>query len=252
MHGEAATEVDLTARIELCHAALQHLAQRVGADMLHIKGLAAAPAWRSRGLGSDADVLVRPSHVGRVVEALDATWHRRSRFHTGSPFGHAQTYWHDHLGFADVHRFFPGMAPGDAAFDVLWTDRQTVELAQVATPVPSEPGQALAVGVGAAVAGTAYCAAFVMLSAIGRHGMVTGLIYVLVFEGLLASWLSGLRYVSISAFGRRIAEGLDDSLNLVAGNLPLAYVWIASAVVIVAGCYVAGLRLSRFQLRGDE
>ena len=143
MHGEAATEVDLTARIELCHAALQHLAQRVGADMLHIKGLAAAPAWRSRGLGSDADVLVRPSHVGRVVEALDATWHRRSRFHTGSPFGHAQTYWHDHLGFADVHRFFPGMAPGDAAFDVLWTDRQTVELAQVATPVPSEPGQAL-------------------------------------------------------------------------------------------------------------
>lgn len=117
---------------------------------------------------------------------------------------------------------------------------------------PSEPGQALAVGVGAAVAGTAYCAAFVMLSAIGRHGMVTGLIYVLVFEGLLASWLSGLRYVSISAFGRRIAEGLDDSLNLVAGNLPLAYVWIASAVVIVAGCYVAGLRLSRFQLRGDE
>lgn len=117
---------------------------------------------------------------------------------------------------------------------------------------PSEPGQALAVGVGAAVAGAAYCAAFVMLSAISRHGMVAGLIYVLVFEGLLASWLSGLRYVSVSAFGRRIAEGLDDSLNLVAGNLPLAYAWIASIVVMVAGCYVAGRRLSRFQLRGEE
>lgn len=117
---------------------------------------------------------------------------------------------------------------------------------------PSEPGQALAVGLGAAVAGTAYCAAFVMLSAINRHGMVTGLIYVLVFEGLLASWLSGLRYLSVSAFGRRIAEGVDGSLNLVAGNLPLAYAWIASLVVVVAGCYVAGLRLSHFQLRGDE
>lgn len=117
---------------------------------------------------------------------------------------------------------------------------------------PSAPGQALAVGVGSAVAGTAYCAAFVMLSAINRHGMISGLIYVLVFEGLLASWLSGLRYVSVSAFGRRIAEGLDDSLNLIAGNLPLAYAWIAGLVVIVAGGYVAGRRLARFQLGGDE
>lgn len=117
---------------------------------------------------------------------------------------------------------------------------------------PSEPGQALAVGVGSAVAGTAYCSAFVMLSAITRHGMVAGLIYVLVFEGLLASWLSGLRYVSVSAFGRRIAEGVDETLNLIAGNLPLGYAWIASLVVIVAGGYVAGRRLSRFQLRGEE
>jgi ABC-2 type transport system permease protein len=115
-----------------------------------------------------------------------------------------------------------------------------------------EPGQAVAVGVGAAVAGTAYCAAFVMLSAINRHGMVTGLIYALVFEGLLASWLTGLRYLSVSAFGRRIAEGLDDSLSLVAGNLPLTFAWLASLVVTVAGAYVAGLRLSRFQLKGDE
>lgn len=117
---------------------------------------------------------------------------------------------------------------------------------------PSSPGRAIAVSVGSAVAGTAYCSAFVMFSAINRHGMISGLIYVLVFEGLLASWLSGLRYVSVSAFGRRIAEGFDESLNLVAGNLPLAYAWIASLVVIVAGYWVAGLRLSRFQLRGDE
>src|SRR5690606_18449562 len=116
----------------------------------------------------------------------------------------------------------------------------------------TDTGQALAVGVGAAVAGAGYCSAFVMLSAINRHGMVTGLIYALVFEGLLASWLSGLRYLSVSAFGRRIAEGLDDSLSLVAGNLPLVYAWLASLVVIVAGAYVAGLRLSRFQLKGDE
>src|SRR5699024_668768 len=55
---------------------------------------------------------------------------------------------------------------------------------------PSDPARAVAVGLGSAVAGTAYCSAFVMFSAINRHGMISGLLYVLVFEGLLASWLS--------------------------------------------------------------
>ena len=68
--------------------------------------------------GSDADVLVRPSQVRRFVRVLEgAGWQRRSRFHTGSPFGHAQTYWHDHLGYADVHRFFPGLGQGDDTFE---------------------------------------------------------------------------------------------------------------------------------------
>ena len=117
---------------------------------------------------------------------------------------------------------------------------------------PTELHQALAVAAGMAVAGAAYCSIFMVFSAINRHAMVSGLIYVLVFEGLLASWLSGLRYLSVSAWGRRIAEGIDGSLSLAAGNLPLAYAWLASAVVIVVGCFVAGRRLTRFQLRGEE
>lgn len=117
---------------------------------------------------------------------------------------------------------------------------------------PGEAGRALAVATGSAVAGAAYCALFVMLSSMTRHAMVAGLLYVLVLEGLLASWLTGLRYVSVSAFGRRIAEGFDDTLSLLAGNLPLTYAWLAAAVVLVAGCYVAGQWLTRFQLRGDD
>lgn len=137
--------VALDARIELCHAALQHLADRHEVDLLHLKGLAFRPRWRSRaGGGSDADVLVRPSHVRRFLRAIEAAgWHRRSRFHTGSPFGHAQTYWHDHLGYADVHRFFPGMAADEGTFDVLWAGRDETALAAVGCPVPDEPAQAL-------------------------------------------------------------------------------------------------------------
>jgi hypothetical protein len=144
MRTEPEVAVPLTARLQLCHAALQHLADRAGVELLHVKGVAAAPRWRSPGGGTDADVLVRPSHVRRFVTAVESTgWHRRSRFRTGSPFGHAQTYWHDHLGFADVHRFFPGMGADDATFDVLWADRTTTDLAGMACPVPSEAAQAL-------------------------------------------------------------------------------------------------------------
>lgn len=141
---ELEVAVPLTARLELCHAALQHLADRAGADVLHIKGIAADARWRSAGGGTDADVLVRPSHVRRLVSAVEsAGWQRRSRFRTGSPFGHAQTYWHEHLGFADVHRYFPGMGQDDATFEALWVGRATTGLAGVSCPVPSQAGQAL-------------------------------------------------------------------------------------------------------------
>ena len=136
--------VDLAVRIEFCHAALQHLAVLHGVDLLHIKGVAFTPEWRSRGGGSDADVLVRPSHVARFISALEGgCWERRSRFHTGSPFGHAQTYWHPHLGYADVHRFFPGLGKDEATFDILWGARSPVMLATIPCPAPDRPAQAL-------------------------------------------------------------------------------------------------------------
>jgi hypothetical protein len=145
MTSEDGVHVDLAVRVELAHAALQHLADLNGVDLLHVKGIAFDPRWRSRAEGgSDADVLVRPSQVRRFVRVLEgAGWQRRSRFHTGSPFGHAQTYWHDHLGYADVHRFFPGLGQDDATFDVLWARREHAELACVTCPVPDRTGQAL-------------------------------------------------------------------------------------------------------------
>lgn len=138
-------DVDLAVRVELCHAALQHLADLHGVDLLHVKGVAFEPRWRSSTTGgSDADILVRPSQVRRFVRALEERgWQRRSRFHTGSPFGHAQTYWHEHLGYADVHRFFPGLGRDEQTFDVLWGTRGSRSLAGVPCSVPDEAGQAL-------------------------------------------------------------------------------------------------------------
>ncbi|MGD8200630.1 nucleotidyltransferase family protein [Ornithinimicrobium sp. W1679] len=137
--------VPMEVRIEFAHAALQHLADREGIDLLHIKGIAFEPRWRSRASGgSDADVLVRPSHVGRFLRALERSgWQRRSTFRTGSASGHAQTYWHDHLGYADIHRFFMGMGRDDETFGVLWSERTKTDLASVPCPTPSLRAQAL-------------------------------------------------------------------------------------------------------------
>ncbi len=117
---------------------------------------------------------------------------------------------------------------------------------------PGRPGQAAALGVGAVVAGVAYCGLFVALSALLRHGTVAGLIYVLVFEGLLASWLSGLRYLSVGSFGRRVAGALTDDLDLLVRDMSLTYAVVAAVVVAVGGALLTGQRLRSFQLRGDD
>ena len=70
---------------------------------------------------------------------------------------------------------------------------------------PSKPGQALALGVGAAVSGTVYAALFLALAALTRHAVVVGLLFVLVWEGVLGSIFAGVRWLSVGAWGREVA-----------------------------------------------
>ena len=116
--------VPLWVRLRFGRAALQVVADEIGADVLHIKGNAADPSLRpSEAYGTDVDILVRPAHVARLDRALRSRgWRVYSTFVYGSPFGHAQTYLHDAWGYLDLHRWFPGFrtAP-DAAFDRMWS-----------------------------------------------------------------------------------------------------------------------------------
>lgn len=108
-------------------------------------------------------------------------------------------------------------------------------------------GSALAGAVGAVL----YTALFTAFSAATRHGMIAGLVYVLIIEGAMGSLLSGLRYVSVQAITQRLAEA-SSQLDLRADDMGLGYAVVAAVVVLVAGVAVAGWRLQRFQLRGDE
>ena len=116
----------------------------------------------------------------------------------------------------------------------------------------SEPGQAVAIGVGGVAATLGYCGLFIALAAVSRHGTIAGLIYILGFEGLLASWLEGLRYISVGSWGRRVVGSLSDDLALVVRDLNLVYAVCALIVLTVGGVVVAGHRLRSFELRGEE
>jgi ABC-2 type transport system permease protein len=114
----------------------------------------------------------------------------------------------------------------------------------------SEPRQAIAWGVGAAVAGTAYTALFLGLAAFTRHAVVIGLLFALIWEGLLGSVLAGIRWVAIGAWGRDVASEISSQVT--APHTGLTYAVVAAAVVTLGSVWFTGDRLRSFTLRGDE
>lgn len=147
MHDSAeGREAPVAARVHLAHAVVQKLADDRHIDLLHLKGPAVLPGLRPEGRQSgDVDVLVRPDHLPRLVEALDLVgFEQRTHFATGSVFAHAANWWHDDWGWVDVHVSWPGVTiPAGAAFDVLARDRTTRLIAHRECPVPSRTAQRL-------------------------------------------------------------------------------------------------------------
>ena len=113
-----------------------------------------------------------------------------------------------------------------------------------------EPGdQAVAWLVASLVAGTTYSALFLALSAVTRHAVVIGLVFVLIWENVLGSIFTGVSWLSINDWGVRVGHevstALDDPANL-------AWAALASLVVTAGSVFFAGDRLRSFALTGDE
>jgi hypothetical protein len=134
------------ARVHLTHALVQKLASDAEVDLLHLKGPAFLPELRPPGRhSSDVDVLVRPSHLARLIGALEAVgWEQRTDFATGSVFAHAANWWHDDWGWVDVHVSWPGVTVDpEQAYDVLAGVAQPHDIAHTSCLVPDRTGQLL-------------------------------------------------------------------------------------------------------------
>ena len=148
--------------VQFSHACLQVLADDHGIDLLHIKGPAVDESLLDRTTvqdpdtqrsveqpvprnSVDADVLVRPSHVSRLFEAMSRHgWRMAFDFVDGSAFEHASTWEHPSFEHVDVHRQFPGIGlDPEAAFDILWGARHATLIAGLSCPVPDTTAQRL-------------------------------------------------------------------------------------------------------------
>jgi ABC-2 type transport system permease protein len=115
---------------------------------------------------------------------------------------------------------------------------------------------AVGLGVGAACGGIAYGALFLLLAVVTRSAVLVGLIYALIWETLVGSFVPGARTLSIAQWsgsitekivGKETAKSLDlDAAVNVGVGIPLL------VIVTIGATWYAGHRLRTIRLAGEE
>jgi len=162
------------ARLALSRAAVQVIADGLGARLLHIKGDMVDPTLRPAARpGSDVDVIADPDVIPALHrELLVHGWSVYSTFRFASSFEHAQTYIHPVWGHLDLHRRFPGIGlPDQAAFEHLWRDRISRDVCGIAMNTPSVDAQLLILVLNAARNGGTMPEQWASLDADGQERM---------------------------------------------------------------------------------
>src|SRR6516165_5043301 len=104
----------------------------------------------------------------------------------------------------------------------------------------------------AALAGSVmYNAVFVMISVLTTRAIAYGLAYIVVWEGLLANFVSGARLLSVGHYSLGVANGIaHDGTNLNAG-ISLGTSVVMGLIVTAVTIVIAVRALSSFSLKGD-
>jgi len=108
----------------------------------------------------------------------------------------------------------------------------------------------VALFVGALVGSVIYTAVFVMASVLTTRAIAVGLLYVLIWEGLLSNTVGGARILSIAHYSLGVANAIYPDKSLRAG-LTLTTSVILGAIVTVAALILATRRLSAFAIKGE-
>jgi ABC-2 type transport system permease protein len=116
---------------------------------------------------------------------------------------------------------------------------------------PGQPRLAVAYAIGVAVGSLVYVSIFVALSVVTRRAMAVGLLYVLVWEGLLASFVSGIGVLSVQQYMLSITRALSGATEAVSTNVAVGAAIPLAAIVVGAATWIAVDRLSSYRVTGD-
>jgi ABC-2 type transport system permease protein len=106
-------------------------------------------------------------------------------------------------------------------------------------------GMAVGVFVGSYI----YVAIFIALSVITSRGLILGLGYALIWEGVLAGLLPGSQVFSVREYVRGIAATINpDAADSIVGTGAVLY----AAVALAAATAIASVRLAVYELRGSD
>ena len=115
---------------------------------------------------------------------------------------------------------------------------------------PNSGKLAFALFVGALVGSVIYTAVFVLASVLTTRAIAAGLLYVLIWEGLLGNIVGGARILSIAHYSLGIANAIYPDKDLNAG-LGLSTSLVLGIVVTVGALVLASRRLSSFAIKGE-
>lgn len=109
---------------------------------------------------------------------------------------------------------------------------------------------ALGLALGSAIGAVAYSAIFLALSMVTRRPVLVGLLYVLVWEGLLGNLVSGTRVLSVRQYVIAVADRIADT-SLLTGTVSVPVSLVMTALVTVGATLLAVDRLRSFTLSGE-
>ena len=109
---------------------------------------------------------------------------------------------------------------------------------------------ALGLFVGALAGSVMYNAVFVMISVLTTRAIAVGLLYALIWEGVLANLVPGARLLSVGQYSLGIANSIAHNPGLNAA-LGLSTAVVAGLLVTAAALVIAVRRLASFSLKGE-
>jgi len=111
----------------------------------------------------------------------------------------------------------------------------------------------MAVGftIGALAGVVAYSAIFLLINVLTRHAVVVGLLYALVWEGLVGGFVPGARELSVQQWALSLANSVMSSTFIASDVAPLAALALLAATTVGA-TVLAGERLRSLSIAGES